>query len=41
MLKTHKPEKINLPTLLEVMDAIKGNGVADTDIESYLMIPAI
>ena len=40
MLQNHRPKNINLPTLLEVLDTLKSEGVADIDIESYLMTPA-
>ena len=40
MLKKYRPQHINMPTLLEILDTLKSNGVADIDIESYLLTPA-
>jgi hypothetical protein len=36
LLKTYKPQDLNMPTLLEVLDSLKGQGVADIDIENFL-----
>jgi hypothetical protein len=33
LLQKYEPRDINLPTLLEVLDSLKSNGVADVDIE--------
>jgi hypothetical protein len=40
LLQKYEPKDINLPTLLEVLDSLKSNGVADVDIESYLEAPS-
>jgi hypothetical protein len=40
ILKQYRPEDINLPTLLEVLDTLKAPGVADIDIKKYLKSPA-
>ena len=33
LLQKYEPKDINLPSLLEVLDSLKSNGVADVDIE--------
>jgi hypothetical protein len=40
-LKIYRPENINLSTLLEVLDFLKGDGVAEVDIDSHLKAPSI
>ena len=39
LLQKYVPKDINLSTLLEVLDSLKSNGVAEVDIESYLEAP--
>ena len=36
LLKKYPPINMNLVTLIEVLDALRGPGVADSDIESFL-----
>jgi len=40
MLKQYPPININLATLIEVLDTLRGPGVADSDIKTFLSNPS-